>query len=425
MIPGAEIAAVKQMSQRIRQPLFAVLATIAVAASLVLSQGAASAQDLPTEITGTVIQGTPGATVPAGMTVVLLVVDEQLQQIIENESTVIGTNGRFTFTDILSGPGLTYRVAADDDEYTPSIDLRPGEDSFTDVELTIYDRTESLDDIRVSTFSMLVTGIDRGERLMGVLGVISVINSGDRVWIPDINNPNLTGFDLLRFNLPEGFTELSVETTLPPGNILDIATGFALTNPVPPGEYEILLTYLIQYEGDSLSYPLRLPYGADQVRIMLPEGKGDITGLGFGPTEGAIVVDEAYIVVNGVEYPRDSQLDVVFSSLPTPSLLEKTQSFFDGRGYIIAVGWVAAAAMFGLLIYAFFFSKRRRLVLQTSTPGSFPEYGGLGRDEIVDTIAKLDKEHDSGEIEDADYAGRRSALTHAALSAEKDEDEPK
>ncbi len=419
MIPGAR--SVRRGARLLLA--FAFVAAVFLAIALGSSPKPASAQDFPTEISGQVVQGTPGATVPAGLTVVLLVVDEARQEIISNESTIIGTNGRFSFTEVLSGPGLTYRVAADDGEYTPSVDIRPGEDSFTDVELTIYDRTQSLDDIRVSTFSMLVTGIESSDRLMGVLGVITLINSGDRVWIPDISDPGLTGLDLLRFNLPEGFTELSVETTLPPGNILDISTGFAMTNPVPPGEHEILVTYLANYDGDSLEYPLRLPYGADQVRIMLPEGDGDITGLGFGPAEGAIVVEEAYSVVTGESYPRDSQLDVVFSSLPTPSLLQNIQSFFDGRSYIILIGWVAAAGMFGLLGYAFFFARRRSPALELAVAGDYPEYGDLNRTEIVETIARLDDERESGGIDDAEYSSRRAALTKAALSADKDEDD--
>ncbi len=195
-----------------------------------------------------------------------------------------------------------------------------------------------------------------------------------------------------------------------------------MTNPVPPGEHELLMTFLVEYEGDSLSYPLRLPYGADQVRLMLPEGDGDITGLGFGPAEGAIVVDEAYSVVNGENYPRDSQLDVVFSSLPTPSLVERTQSFFDGRGYIIVIGWVAAVGMLGLLVYAFFFAKRKGLAYESALPGEYREYEDLSRGEIVEAIAELDDRHDRGEIEDGEYNDRRATLTKAALSSTEDSD---
>lgn len=401
------------------------LGMIALVAAFGAMPKVASAQSTPTEINGTVVQGTPGSTVPAGTTVVLLVVDEARQEIISNEQTIIGTNGEFTFTDFLAGPGLTYRIAVNDDEYTPSIDLIPGEDSFSDVELTIYERTQSLEDIRISTYSMLIPSIERAGRLMGVLAVFSVINSGDRVWIPDINDPNLTGFDLLRFNLPEGFSGLSVESNLPAGNILEIPTGFALTNPLPPGEFDILVTYVVEYKGDSLDFPLRLPYGADQVRVMIPEGKGVVTGLGFGEAEGAIIDDTAYSVVDGLDYARDSQLDIRFNSLPTPSLLERTQSFFDGRGYIVVVAWVAGAVMLGLLAYAFFFAKGRGKVKAPTGPGQYPEYEGLQRTEIVETIAALDKQHDSGEIEETDYAARRAALTLAALSVEKNEDPPK
>ncbi len=402
--------------------LFAAAATFA---AFVFTFEPASAQGFPSEITGRVVQGTPGAEVPAGLNVVLLVVDEARQEIVANESTVIGTNGIFSFTDILSGPGLTYRVAVDDGEYTPSVDLRPGESSFDDVEVTIYERTQSFDDIRVSTFQLLIPSVDRSERLMGMLGVISIVNSGNRVWVPDLDDPNLTGLDLLRFNLPEGFTSLSVESTLPPGNVLDIATGFAMTNPVPPGEHDILITFVVGYEGDELTFPLRLAYGADQVRMMLPESDGTITGLGLSDPEGAIIEDTAYSVVTGTNYARGSQLDVVFGSLPTPSLLERTQNFFDGRGYIIVIAWVAGAVMLGILVYAFFFARRRNAPPGATMSEQYPEYEGLDRAEIVETIAALDKQHEAGEIEEADYNARRSALTKAALSAGKNEDESK
>lgn len=410
--------------QRMRRLGLLALIAIAVAAAFALTPGFASAQSTPTEISGRVVQGTPGSTVPAGLTVVLLTVDEPRQEIISNESTVVGTNGQFSFTDFIAGPGITYRVAADDGEYTPSVDLIPGQSSFSNVELTVYDRTQSLDDIRVSTYSMLVPSIDRADRLMGVLGVITVVNDGDRVWIPDVNDPNLTGFDLLRFNVPEGFTDLSVESNLPAGNILEIGTGFALTNPVPPGEFDILYTYIVEYSGDSLTFPLRLPYGADLVRIMVPEGQGLVTGLRLGSPEGAIIEETAYSVVDGQDYARDSQLDVEFSSLPTPSLLERTQSFFDGRSYIIVIAWIAGAAMLGLLVYAFFFARQRGVSRKSVSPGIYPEYEGLQRTEIVETIATLDKQHDSGEIEEDEYAARRAALTQAALTARTTEAQP-
>ncbi|MDA0677234.1 MAG: hypothetical protein O2788_04430 [Chloroflexi bacterium] len=392
-------------------PFVAALLLMAFSAT----QQLALAQGIPTVISGRVVQGTPGSEIPAGVSVVLLVVDDARQEIVATESKLVGTNGEFEFTDFLAGPGFTYRVAADDgSEYTPSIDLSAADSTFDNVELTIYDRTESLDDISVSTYSLLIPSIDRIGRRVGMLGVVQISNRGDHVWIPDTDNPALTGFDLFRFNLPEGFSDLSVESNLPSGNILEIGTGFALTNPIPPGDFDILMTFIAPYEGNTLTFPLRLPYGADLVRIMLPEGQGSVTGLGFGPSEGALIDSTAYSVVTGQSYARDSQLDVTFSDLPTPSLVERIQSFLEGRGYIVVIAWVAGAAMLGLLAYAFFFARKRS---QADDEGDdYPEYDDMERTEIVEAIAELDAQHDAGEIEVSDYTARRAFLTRAALS---------
>ncbi len=405
----------------------AVFVALAVLASAIgLQARPAAAQDFPSEISGKVVNGTSGATVPPGTDVVLLVVDDSINQIIDTASQVVGTNGEFTFTDLLSGPGLSYRVAADDgSDYTPSVDLIPGESSFTDIELTIYESTQSFDDIRLSTFSMLITGIERANRLMGVLGVISVVNSGDMVWIPDLENPQLTGLDLLRFNLPEGYQDLTMETTLPSTGLSDtffeIPTGFALANPVPPGESEILITYTLDYEGDTLAYPLRLAYGADLVRLMIPKDAGTISGLGLGDMQEAVLNDDVFSVVDGRNYERGSQLDVQFTALPTPNLVESIQQFVNGRGYLIAIAWIAGAAMLGILVYAFFFARQRTSAPDAAGDESYPEYAGLGRSDIVATIAELDRQHDAGEIEEDNYNKRRSVLTKAALSAPSSE----
>jgi hypothetical protein len=424
MIPGTDSLLRIFVSRQVSRTVTALLAAIILLAPFIVSQQRAVAQEFPTEISGRVVQGTLGADLPIGLKVVLLVVDDQLQEIISSQNTVVGSNGEFSFTNFASGPGLSYRVAADNGDHTPSVDLKLGEDAFKDVEVTIYDSTASFEDIRLVEFEMLVTGIDRRLRLMGVLGQISLVNSGDTIWIPDLTNPQLTGLDLLRFNMPEGFTDLSVETNLPAGDILVIPTGFALTNPVPPGEFSILMTFMVEYSGDSMLFPLRLPYGADEVRIIYPDSTGVVTGLGLGEPQGAIIIETAYSIVDGQAYPRDSQLDVIFSSLPTPSLVERTHNFFDGRGYIVVIAWIVGATMLGLLVYAFFFARQHRFVTRPDGENSYPEYTGMQRTAIVETIANLDQRHEADEIDDANYSARRSALTQAALAARVSETQP-
>ena len=406
---------------------FALAALIALAALVALAQPfpvSAQAVTTPEEISGRIVNGTEGSEVPVGTIARLFTVDETTQSVVANDETVVGTNGEFTFSGYPVGDNITYRVVADNDtRHTPSVDLKAGRDEFENVEITIWDVTTSLDDISVPLYQILVPAIDGSERLIGVLAVANISNSSDKVWIADVDSPALTGLDLLRFNLPEGYQELSVESDLPFGNVLEIGTGFAITNPVPPGNYQILMTYVAPYEGDALDFPLRLPYGADELRILTPDDGVSVTGLGLGAPEGVVIDTEAYTAVKGFDYPRDSQLDVRFESLPTPTTIENLQSFFDSNTYIFVVMWIVVALILAILVYAFFYARKTGRKVASAPAGGavteYAEYTDLTRSEIVTAIAELDEKHDAGEIDGKEYQSRREALKHAALAAGK------
>ena len=126
---------------------------------------------------------------------------------------------------------LTYRVAANDGLFTPSVDLANTAD-WSNVELVIYDRTRSLDDLWVSSYSLLIPSIRcQVPRTMGVLGAIDIRNEGDTVWLPELNDPGLTGLQLVRFSIPEGYSNLSVESDLPAGNVMEIWDGVRSFDP--------------------------------------------------------------------------------------------------------------------------------------------------------------------------------------------------
>ena len=116
---------------------------------------------------------------------------------------------------------------------TPYVDVLP-DNAEEEVTLTVYNSTTSLDEISVTTYSMVIPVIDGSTGVLGVLAAVNLVNSGDTVYLADLTDPALTGFKLLRFNLPEGYQELTVESDLPSGNVMEISTGFAISNPVPP-----------------------------------------------------------------------------------------------------------------------------------------------------------------------------------------------
>jgi uncharacterized membrane protein len=399
------------ISLRLRLLAITVITVLAVTFPTPFQQGGvqiASAQAPADEIIGIVTNGTDGGSVPANLQVLLMSIDLASNQIIEQKATTVDEDGIFRFEGLLSGPGISYRVVADAGIYTPSVDMA-SQDNWANVRLTIYDDTTSLEDVIISSYVMMIPTIDARTRQLGVLTVINVDNRGDRIWIPNMEDPNLTGLDLLRFNLPDGFTDLAVESELPSGSILEIDTGFAMTNPIPPGESAILISYIISYESDGFEFGLKMPYGIDSVRLLLPDGGGEITGNGLGEIESVVVAESVFNSVEGKNYAADDLLNAVFTGLPQPTPLQSLGDFFKGRTYVIVIIWVVGLALLGILGYALYSSRKK------SDLSSDDDDDPANRADIIAEIATLDEEFEAGKIDKDEYNDQRDDLKRLAL----------
>jgi uncharacterized membrane protein len=397
--------------------LFAVLMVSALALAFLFQStqlNVASAQSPPDSILGKVSNGTDGGIVPEDLQVILMSIDLSTNSIIEQETTVVDEDGIFRFDNLVSGPGLSYRVVVNHGSFTPSIDMANVE-NWQNVRLKIYDETKSLEDITISSYVMMVPTIDARSRQVGVLTVINVSNRGDLVWVPDLTDPDLTGLDLLRFNLPEGFTDLAIESELPTGNILEIDTGFALTNPVPPGEAAVLISYILPYENDSFDFNLKLPYGADEVRMLLPDEGGTISAEGFGVSESVVVAENVFNQYEGNDYAVGAELVATFSGLPQPTPLQKLSDFFKGRTYVIVIIWIVGIALLAILGYAMFSSRKN------SDLSSDDDNDAVSRADVIAEIGALDEEYEANKIDEDDYNAQRDELKRLALELEEDE----
>ena len=384
----------------------------------------ARAQGVQPAVAGRVVQGTAGTRLPESLQIVLLTIDSAGGQIVERATADMDIEGRFTFGGRLAGPGVSHRLLANtgDGLYSQELDLANVADR-SNVELKVWETTTALDSISVTSYVMLAPTIDDRTRLMGVLAVADIQNSGDKVWLIDPARPGITGLDLVRFNLPEGYRDLSVESDLPEGNTLEIGTGFAITNPIPPGSYNILMSYVVPYTGDSLDFELKLPFGAGLVRVMLPENRGKLAGAGFGPSDSVVLNDTVYQALEGRGYARGATVNIRFAGLPQPSLTGKLMDFFEGRLYVLVVIWVAAAVMIGLLAYAFIASRRRARATPATAvagggamPASGPAEETLSeRQRLVAEIAALDDQHAAGKVGDAEHTAKREELKQRAL----------
>lgn len=367
-----------------------------------------SAQDQPDRIQGRVSNGTQGGVLPPDLEVLLMSIDLSTNQIIEQETTTVDEDGIFLFDNLISGLGLSYRVVVNADNYTPSVDMANVE-NWQNLRVNIYDDTQSLDGITLSSYVLMVPTIDARTRQVGILTVINVNNVGDRIWIPNLDDPNLTGLDLLRFNLPDGFSDLSIESELPTGSILEIDTGFAMTNPIPPGEAAILLSYIIPYTGDGFDFDLKLPYGADEVRMLLPDEGGEISAEGLGSAASIVVAESVFNSVEGKNFAADEVVEARFSGLPQPTLLQSLSEFFEGRTYVIVIIWVVGIALLGILGYALY-SSRKGADLSSDDDDEV-----ASRVDVLAEIAALDDEFEANNIDEDEYNDQRDELKRIAM----------
>ena len=407
------------VEQKTRLRVFASILSFSLI-SLLLIVAVAEAQSLGDTITisGRVVNGTEGGEPPADLNVFALVIDEDAETIVERVESVTGADGSFEIEVVSVDSGRFYRLVADDGVYTPFVDVLPV-DAGGEITLTVYDRTTSLEDISVTTFSMVIPAIDEANGVLGVLAAVNLVNSGDEVYLANLADPGLTGFKLLRFNLPEGYQELTVESDLPSGNVMEINTGFAISNPVPPGEYSMVISYSAAFENGEFEYPLRLPFGAESVTILIPEDSGEITGMGLSRAQTADIGDDRYVTYEGANYERGVELGVRITGLPKPGVGDQFVEFLDSDQARIAIVISVAIAMIAIVAYVIFVSRRRQLALPMGRSTANGVEGGA-RPELVAAIAELDEVHELGKIGESEYMVRRRQLVQQIIDSDSD-----
>jgi hypothetical protein len=175
-----------------------------------------------------------------------------------------------------------------------------------------------MEEVSISSYVMMIPTIDGDSRQAGVLTSITVNNAGITAWVPKSDEIDPQNLDLLVFNLPLDFTDLSVESDLPAGYILETDSGFAMTNAIPPGESQILVSYVVPYKGDGFNFDLELQLDTERVRMFLPAGEGSVASEFLKLTGSEIVSEKVFVYAEGGPISSTEILNIAFTSMPGP-----------------------------------------------------------------------------------------------------------
>ena len=360
---------------------------------LMVVAGAAAAQEQPTTIVveGSVLDGTAGGHVGPGLPVFLVSSagpERELQAATDED-------GKFRFdtppppTGERLGVSIQYQGAV----YGAIVQVVQG--LTLPMTITVYDSSDDERLIEASSASLLFARADRATQTLWALEIVKLVNDNDQTYVPGPGP-----MQLLRFGLPPGADDLSVDTGLIGADVLQVDRGFAITAPVPPGEHEVMYAYSIPYEGSEMDFTKSLPYGAAGLRILVPE---EVAGLSSsaGETERVTIGDRPYRLLSGTDLPRGAKVPFELISLPQASL---------GDRALQGVRWVRLeyAAVVGLgLVMASLIA----CALVRRGPGESAE-----RVRLVRGIASLDAAFEAGEIGRSEYERARGALTASLTS---------
>ena len=360
---------------------------------LMVVAGAAAAQEQPTTIVveGTVLDGTAGGHVGPGLPVFLVssAGPEYEMQAVTDE------DGRFRFDapPPPDGERLGVSIQYQGAVYGAIVQVVQG--LTLPMTITVYDSSDDERLIEASSASLLFARADKATQTLWALEIVKLVNDNDQTYVPGPGP-----MQLLRFGLPPGADDLSVDTGLIGADVLQVDRGFAITAPVPPGEHEVMYAYSIPYEGSEMDFTKSLPYGAAGLRILVPE---EVAGLSSsaGETERVTIGDRPYRLLSGTDLPRGAKVPFELISLPQASL---------GDRALQGVRWVRLeyAAVVGLgLVMASLIA----FALVSRSPGESAE-----RVRLVRVIASLDAAFEAGEIGRMEYERARGALTASLTS---------
>ncbi len=308
-------------------------------------------------------------------------------ELVEIESKITDTN--FEFSNIEIDESFTYFLMITHQEIPTIVFLEEIEDQYK-VDIVIYDRIRMPENISIIDYSIMIPHLSPESDVVSILGLISFENTGDKTFYADLSDPNLSGLNLLRFSLPENFENLSVDSDLPPGNVMQIPTGFALSNPVPPGQYQVLYSYSMPSNTTSMNYNIKLPFGAKKFKLLAPD-KTDIDNHQVLIKESTQVDEKIYEVLKGADIKKGETINIKINKIATPNFYDKFSSFVEKNSISVLIGTSSALILLIIISLSVYRNIQRDSTAKNND------------DRLIKKILGLDERFKNNQIEEEEY----------------------
>lgn len=376
---------------------------------LLINVPSIKAQENTLDISGTVINRTPGGDPHSNRIVILHIFWEDGLNNFKSVST--NDQGDFRFTLDSSDKIIGYLLVVNHKGIDYELEIAPDGRPTNNLELEIYETTDDIGTIELLSNSLMIADWDTSKRTISVFEIAQVGNAGDRTFVPNLKEPAKMAF--LRFPIARETNDLQVQTQLPEGQVIQVDRGFGLTTPVPPGDHGIAFTYTINYEGDSLDLSRTFSRGNKSFRILQPNDIGALISSNLTKDGDTTIGDSTFSIFQTDNIPPGSVIDILIQDIPQPSFFSQLQDTLKSSAKI----WVIPAILSFALIVLIIIGLKRKGQNTSITSTSLRT-----KDEIIKEIMDLDNKFEMDEISEEYYLNQRNQLKASALRSFLSED---
>ena len=367
-------------------------------------------QEQESVITGQVTNGTPGGTVPADLPVTIHIFSGLEET--ETYTTTVTADNTFSLTGLATeGENIFMaRAVYQGVAYVSDLVTVEAEQTEIDLPVTIYETTESSDNVQLTQLHLFITGME-GHIQIGEYHMIG--NMGNRTFV-GVEDTGTEQRVTLNFTIPDGAESLSFDGPGLGERFLEQEGGFADTEPIIPGEAttKALFSYLLPYrEGTLVERVFDVPVASVVILLsdegMEVDGEGIISGDPMNTQMGQALSYTAGPLAAG---------EPLTFQLVERAVVEQTgggtREQRDGGTGGIAFGLVAMAAALVVVYWMWWRSPA-------------PEPPPARARSLVKKIAALDDDFEAGQIAERAYRKKRKALRRdlRSLLAEQPNDQ--
>ena len=361
-----------------------VIALFIIAFSIIVSAGGSSAGS----IGGKVLNKTLNEKAMDGLEVTLYRYNEKETK--ELGRTKTDHNGHYFFDGINGDEGNIHYATTlykGIEYFTSAINLE--QEKAESIPLNVYETTDRDEYIGIKMHHIF---LESGGPPFDIREALVVENRGDRTYVGSKEvQPGKR--ETLRISLPEKATGLQFMQP----SIVNTEEGFSDTKEIKPGTKNIIFSYRINPEKSNYTFKKKIDLKTDNLRFIFPDAGMSATSDQLELQKPIANGEHRFLYLSGKDLSKGSQV-LVTLSLPGGPV---GKNIF--KGVIIGLAILLVGAGF-----AFSYRKRRNNGKNEGSPESEGLDLGMERKTLLQTIADLDEQYESGEMDVESYHAKRS-----------------